>query len=119
MKLNSGTLLHATVCSCVGGLELKPSWIIPCDLPRDIILHCPLRSTLPRIGCYNLLPENSFHSTGNIVFMRINLISYSYRWKKNCVMFTECVLLFLFTGLLFETFNHVYRYCGLVMEGDT
>jgi len=33
LKLNSGVLLHATVCSCVPGLELEPSWIIPCDPP--------------------------------------------------------------------------------------
>ena len=94
-KLNSGILLHATVRSRAGGSELVPSWIVPCDPPRDIILHCPLRSTLPCISSCNLLPENSFHSTGNVVFERINLISYSYSWeKKTGVMFTECVLFF-------------------------
>jgi hypothetical protein len=83
------------VRSRAGGSELVPSWIVPCDPPRDIILHCPLRSTLPCISSCNLLPENSFHSTGNVVFERINLISYSYSWeKKTGVMFTECVLFF-------------------------
>ena len=32
-------------------------------------------------------------------------------------MFMEGVPFFLFAGLLFETFNHVYGYCGLVLEG--
>ena len=74
------------VCSWVrAGTQLDHSlWS-----PRDIILHCPLRSTLPASVPAIFYRRIPFHSTGNVVFMRINLICYSYRWSL-CYIYWRC-----------------------------
>ena len=89
------------LCVRVFEVELEHSWHILCEPPGISFFNVHYDMLSPQLDVCNLLLAISFHSMENVVFMGINLISYSYRWNLYYVYGT-CSSSFIFAGLLLE-----------------